>query len=342
MPSPGRRWLCLYAAAAHIALIALCNAAYGQDKARAATSAIDVTALRNPVDKSYRKMLAGMDRFEKRRALAPAASLRFKLLPRHRDTRMEDIELQIVGDSFAIPVEVAPDHSFILPRDRNALKENASVRPNRKAATMTWRTEIRTPGLPPNTRRLGDLRLECEVGMEAGLISNNAPSLLRWLLEGPEYCSRTDPHPLYLFFADRPIFSVALVAGARREVLSVDNLYAAASRNPDWRAELPYCDCEVLVDRAYTLPLGDRSWPDDALVEFEYMDDAKDTISIGTSTKSDVTSALGQAVVIPFDSGYEVWVYREQPTDQKPPASTEFVLLFAPSGLVASAIRSAH
>ena len=32
-------------------------------------------------------------------------------------------------------------------------------------------------------------------------------------------------------------------------------------------------DCEVLVDRTYFLPLGDRSWPDDTRVEFEYMDD---------------------------------------------------------------------
>jgi hypothetical protein len=256
--------------------MASCSAASAQEKAPGPRndSAISVTALRNPVDKSYRKMIAGMDRFEKRHDLAPAASLRFKLLPRHRDTNMNGIELEIVGDSFAIPVELAPDNTFTLQRHQDALKEAASVRPNRKAATMTWRTEIRTPGLPPNVRRLGDLRLECEVGMEAGLISNNPPSLFRWLLEGPQYCNRTDPHPLYLFFADRPVFSVALVAGAKREVLSVDNLYAAASRNPEWRAELPYCDCEVLVDRAYTLPLGDRSWPDDTLVEFEYMDDA--------------------------------------------------------------------
>jgi hypothetical protein len=187
---------------------------------------------------------------------------------------MNGIELEIVGDSFAIPVELAPDNTFTLQRHQDALKESASVRPNRKAATMTWRTDIRTPGLPPNTRRLGDLRLECEVGMEAALVSNNATSLFRWLVDGPQYCNRTNPHPLYLFFADRPVFSVALVAGARREVLSVDNLYAAASRNPEWRAELPYCDCEVLVDRAYTLPLGDQSWPDDTLVEFEYMDGA--------------------------------------------------------------------
>jgi hypothetical protein len=61
---------------------------------------------------------------------------------------------------------------------------------------------------------------------------------------------------------------------------------------------------------------------------------AKDTISIGKSTKSDVTAALGQAVVIDFDSGYEVWVYREKTQDKAPPPRTEFVLLFAPSGIV--------
>jgi hypothetical protein len=61
---------------------------------------------------------------------------------------------------------------------------------------------------------------------------------------------------------------------------------------------------------------------------------AKDTISIGKSTKSDVTAALGQAIVINFDSGYEVWVYREKLQDKAPPLRTEFVLLFAPSGIV--------
>jgi hypothetical protein len=61
---------------------------------------------------------------------------------------------------------------------------------------------------------------------------------------------------------------------------------------------------------------------------------AKDTISIGKSTKSDVAAALGQAVVIDFDSGYEVWVYREKLPDKAPPPRTELVLLFAPSGIV--------
>jgi hypothetical protein len=37
--------------------------------------------------------------------------------------------------------------------------------------------------------------------------------------------------------------------------------------------DLRYCDCAVLLDRAYYAPLGDRSWPDDTLLELEYMDD---------------------------------------------------------------------
>jgi hypothetical protein len=251
-----------------LAFLASCGAGAQPDE-------VKVTGLRDPVDKSYRRIVAGMDHFEKRHALAPAAGLRFKLLPRNRGTRMEDVEVAIVADSFEVPVAVAPDRTFTLERDARALKENASVRPNRKKQTLTWRAEIRTPGLPPGTRRLGDLRLECEVGMVAGLISNYRPSMIGFLsnlfAEGPEYCAR--PEPRYLFFADRPVWAVTLVSGSRRETISVDRLYGGASRDPNWKADLKYCDCEVLAERTYFMPLGDPTWPDDARVEFEYMDE---------------------------------------------------------------------
>jgi hypothetical protein len=239
-----------------------------------ADDAVVVTAIRNPVDKSYRKMVRGMDVFEQKKSLAPNAALRFKLLPRRPDTKMSDIDVQIVGDSFADPVEVAPDHTFTLARERKALREDASVRPNRKAKTMTWRAEVRTPGIPQNTRRLGDLRLECHVGMEADLISNyrSAIGFIAGLITSTmDYCNTSGNR--YLFFAERPIFGVTLAHGARREALPVDRMYGGASADPGWKKELSYCDCEVLLDRAYFLPLGDQSWPDDTLVEFDFMDD---------------------------------------------------------------------
>ena len=80
----------------------------------------------------------------------------------------------------------------------------------------------------------------------------------------------------YLFFAERPVFSIALVSGGRREILSIDKLYAGASYDDGLKGDLPYCDCQVLIDRTYFLPLGDRSWPDDTLVEYEYMDGDND------------------------------------------------------------------
>src|ERR1700693_2236213 len=135
--------------------------------------------------------------------------------------------------------------------------------PNRKASSMTWRTEIHTPGLPPDTRRLGDLRLECHVGMEADLVSNVLPIIgqaANFILRMLGYCDRSEVH--YLFFSERPLFSVTMVAGTRREILSVDALYAGVTYDPLSRADLSYCDCEVLLDRTYYLPLGDRSWPD--------------------------------------------------------------------------------
>ena len=230
----------------------------------------------DPVEKSYRKMVRGMDLFDSEHArLSPEGVLRFKLLPRRAETDMKSIAIEVVGSSIAFDVTVGTDDSFTLPRNAQLLDENAQVTPNRKRQSMTWRTDIRTPGLPPSTRRLGDLRLECRVGMEAGLVSQDltlAGRLVSALLDTPAYCDRQAPQ--YLFFADRPLFGVTLVDGQRRQVLSIDKLYAGASNNPGLERDLPECDCEVLVDRTYMLPLGDRNWPDDTRVEFEYMDSA--------------------------------------------------------------------
>lgn len=75
------------------------------------------------------------------------------------------------------------------------------------------------------------------------------------------------------------------------------------------------------------------------------------TVVIGRSTKSDVLAALGETRAIQFDNGYEVWVYRlKDPMSRNAscgahggrPAwvrsecegTAEFVILFAPSGIV--------
>jgi hypothetical protein len=210
----------------------------------AGQSTVTVKSTRDPVDKSYRKMIRGMERFERERALALEVS---------------------------VPVPVDDNNFFVLPRNAQALQEDAAVLASRKTASMTWRARIETPGVPAGMRRLGDLRLECRVGKEAGLVSNSSP-LFGWIsdaLDSPEGVC-TSPDGNYLFFAERPIFAVTLRNGERSETLPFSMLYAGGDQTPDM---LPFCDCQVLLDRTYYVPLWDASWPDDTLVEFTYMVD---------------------------------------------------------------------
>lgn len=68
----------------------------------------------------------------------------------------------------------------------------------------------------------------------------------------------------------------------------------------------------------------------------------------GRHTKAEVQSRLGDAIVVRFDSGYEVWVYRiteaasatrqaerAKPGTTERDATGELVILLAPSGEVA-------
>src|SRR5262249_20491834 len=152
--APSRRCVrfCLTCAALQLVMVPICGragAADPQDTGAAPATVlppVQVGAARDPVEKSYRRIVRGMDLFEQRHGLAPKASLRFKLLPRHRDANMQGITLAIAGDSVTIPVTIAADNTFVLERSQRALDENAVVMTNRKARSMTWRADIRTPG----------------------------------------------------------------------------------------------------------------------------------------------------------------------------------------------------
>jgi hypothetical protein len=61
---------------------------------------------------------------------------------------------------------------------------------------------------------------------------------------------------------------------------------------------------------------------------------AQSSIVIGKSSKAEVMAAFGPATKIPFDSGFEVWVYRWPGAQKTNRAATELVILFEPSGVV--------
>lgn len=234
---------------------------------------VTISSTRNPVDKSYRAMVEGMKLFEKNRHLSPNGSLRYKLLPRDFDVEMSTIKLKVVGDTFSYLVPIAEDQTFTLDIQDQALKEDASVRPDRRADSMTWRVEIRTPGLASNERRLGDLRLECMVGIAAHLISTRGNNPIGSLPDS--FCKPDSGRSGYFFFADKPIFNVVLRHQARSMNLPLSYLYAGLA-NSFFTGDQSEKDSRAMLGRTYFLPLGDRSWPDETIVVFEYME-ASDT-----------------------------------------------------------------
>jgi hypothetical protein len=299
---------------------------------------VTVAATRDPVDKSYRKMLAGMDIFERHHALAPQATLRFQLLPRLPTTQLDGITLRVAGDSISLPVQVADDHSFTLERNAQAAKEDAALIASRKTSTLTWRAQIRSPNVPDGMRRLGDLRLECMVGVEAGLLSNNS-QMFAWLGElftSPErVCNNADGN--YLFFAERPVFAVSLHDGQRSSTLPFNALYAGGTQTA---ATLPYCDCQVLLDRSYYAPIWDRSWSDDTLLSFEDMASppgaGDTTVAADHGTTEQMQAKLGPAKVIRFDSGNQIWRYT-YPSARGGEQPAEFTILFGADGVARKA-----
>jgi hypothetical protein len=219
--------------------------------------------------KSYRAMLAGMDVFDRNRGLAPTASLRFKVFPRHEGVSMEGLVLQIAGDHTGIPIALAPDGTFTLPRNAAAAGDDAMVRFNRKAGSLAWRADVRSADVPSGARRLGDLLLECKVAMAGDLVAYVHHPINMMITKMDDPC-RTLPINMF-YFADRPLFSVALESGRRRRILPAAMLHGPTApmmpSQEDWT---------FLRERVFMVKfksLYEQGWTDDTLLRFDDMDD---------------------------------------------------------------------
>jgi hypothetical protein len=217
------------------------------DQAASTVAAVVVSTSKDPDWKTYQAFTAGLDIFDEQHRLAPAAALRFVLVPKSPHASMKDIKLRIAGDELSIPVPIAEDGTFTVPRSTQATREDAELLLNRKPGTFRWRPDIRTPGVAANARRLGDLRLECSVRW--AIEQYETPFVIRKLFNAAGQPCLT-PRIKVDYIAPRPIVAMTMVVNGRR------------SRLPG----------ELLEDggKVYVVPVHDTSWPDDTLLEFDY------------------------------------------------------------------------
>ncbi|HEY0062329.1 MAG TPA: hypothetical protein VGC21_09430, partial [Telluria sp.] len=160
--------------------MACCGLISAAAMAEEAPREVVIQGLKDPELRLYRSVQAGLDSFDDNHQLAPAVgALRFRLKAREStlDKATDTVTLRIVGDSAPIPVAIDADGGFTIARNQSAYDENAELVMNRKRRQFMSIADIRTPGVPVNARRLGDLRLECLVNI--AIIKTEIPFWMR-------------------------------------------------------------------------------------------------------------------------------------------------------------------
>jgi hypothetical protein len=216
-------------------------------KSDAPADVVEVSAVKDPEWRSYRVMLKALDAFDKNHAMAPDAKPDFIVAIKRAGIKMSDVKLKILGEETALQIAIAEDGTFILPREQKAVDEDAMMVVNQKKNDLRWHPYIRSPGVPAGMRRLGDVRLECE--MLWAVEQDGMPFISRntfRLLGGPCHSSKIQ----YFSAAAKPIVSAQLNEGG-------ESLKLLVGRNRV----------------SFAPPLYDKKWSDDALISFQYAEE---------------------------------------------------------------------
>jgi hypothetical protein len=230
-----------------VALLAMAAPSFAQEAEPAATPAekVEVSSIKDPELQPYRRMVRGLDAWQEKRALAPQAELRFELWTKEgKPASPEGLQLRIAGDKVDIALPLDADATFVLPRSQEALDDKADLLSNRKKDQVRWRPRVRSPGVPENARRLGDLRLECEVSM--AIRKEEVPMIMRaGAVAAGGLCNL--PMTGYSYRTPRPVASVTLVSGERKSRLPVNR-----------------------EGTQFNVPMRDKGWDNETLVVYEF------------------------------------------------------------------------
>lgn len=206
--------------------LALAGPVWAQDAAQPveaeseADKKVEVSAVKNPALRPYRIMARGLDAFDKHHALAPQAGLRFELWNADGSIpQASGLALRLAGDTTDLALPVDAEATFVLPRSQDALADNADLVLNRKKEQMGWRPRVRSPGVPEGARRLGDMRLECEVSW--AVMKDQVSFVLRTAMSAVGGMCHSPMTALW-YRAPKRLVSATLVSGERSRPLTLN------------------------------------------------------------------------------------------------------------------------
>ncbi|MGV7208164.1 hypothetical protein ACLB1G_09950 [Oxalobacteraceae bacterium A2-2] len=206
-----------------------------------ALPAVEITGQASTVLMRYAHVAAGLDAYQQHLALAPESSLTFRLYRLLPGVKTQGVQLELAGRGYRAPLTLSANGRVAIARDPAALEDDADVLINRRKGAVAIEPSVDTPGLPQGARRLGDLRLECQV--------KNAMRAA-----GMHFFQRT--------------LAAVLPTGCgamRFRLVDTTRAYTAYELRDGDRVALSPSGA-VRADRSIAVPLDDASWPDHTLV----------------------------------------------------------------------------
>ncbi|MBB3219818.1 hypothetical protein [Pseudoduganella umbonata] len=227
-------------------------------------SRVEVKGIRSPARWPYRAFLEGLDTFDDKRSLAPNGVLTFVLqpaapLPEHATVAIDSEAgreiLPRSGMYFAVPridrLDRRDAELTVTVRDTQFAQDRSGEKPTMLARIVEIGklpvADVRSPGLPDNVFRLGDLRLACQVTV--AVFKDQSPwwfnSLVTGFIRKSNWCEGADSSS-FSPRAAQGFIALTMRDGAREERFTYD----------EPRYALP-------------LPAQQRNWSDETLVTIE-------------------------------------------------------------------------
>jgi hypothetical protein len=197
-----------------------------------------------PSQIAYKNLMNAMDAYQENRAYAPKAPLRFIVQPLNPAEVLSGLTVAISGGTLNASLQVDKDGTFEAPNLEPAIAKNSLIVINRREGTILLKPYVNSFNAASDTRRLGDLRLECEItwAMEKDDLSIIERSALR-LIGG--LCGSSQSKVTYRVI--KKLQGANLVSGGRKLALPIDK-----------------------TGYGFSPPVHDRSWPDDAIIELDF------------------------------------------------------------------------
>lgn len=213
------------------------------------TSRVEISSYKGPELRSYSQMLKGLIAYQEKHQLAPDSELHFILIPKSKGVNMQGLTMRLASDESSINIPIDAAGKFQLPLMTLKSDDEYDLILNKPKGQFYIKPYVKSANLPDDVKRLGDLRLECQV---------------RWAIE------KQDVSFVFTTYVN------LVASGNPCTARTVSVGFFAPNGVNSIRLETPTATLPIDVDTGgmYRVPLWDVKYEDDSLVKYERANEA--------------------------------------------------------------------